>query len=268
MKSVLSAALCVLAAPSVADEALSRFLSSEACAVGPGTYERAEAAGIDPARPGAFAVQALTDGRAVTSGDWIVLNADTCTIRPPVTASELSLDDPDVVATMHPVDTFPDDPGCYLSADALREVKIGQRGWDEDRFDRAYMAFLGAGLASGDLAFYSADPLVTPPGVQVMTGEGCDSPRNAAAIRDNQAWIAKEFDRIIRLSMAHNACADGRGPSALAWQAPESVGLLSGENTNALSLLAVEFIARGAGWYGPNSHLPAGEPRPPLCNAD
>lgn len=200
------------------DEALIDFLAGQGCAIGPTTRMLAIEAGFEEAAIEALAETASADPDSVQSGDWIVLSADSCEIRPPRVTSELRLDDPEIRSRISAVDayTVEDERGCFLDTDNLYEELMATRGWQPDKAMLEYLRLLAETLVSGELAFYSDDILRTPAGFQLTSGDCADVP-NIEEIRRSHRVLIDNFDRLIRADMEHAVCeADGAPSTTLA----------------------------------------------------
>ncbi|NPD13588.1 hypothetical protein HOY34_00040 [Xinfangfangia sp. D13-10-4-6] len=184
----------------------------------------------------------------------------------PQISSELSFADPELVANRLMIEDGDEysAAGCYVGAtfDVVPAL-MKSRGWDEAKANRAYFRLIGAGLVSGEVAFYGTSPLATPPGWRYL-GEGCDQGRDIAAIRASQAFLAENFSEIIRTTGQYVACKEGEtifsgliGPQMQAWTDRGA--------TNVWFGLEVLVIAMAADWHQDWDHRQKGAPRPPLC---
>lgn len=127
------------------------------------------------------------------------------------------------------------------------------------------MGFVVAGLLSGELRFYSDDPLRTPPGFQVLSGD-CAEVTGTDAVAENHSLLSDLFVPFLQVagkSAKAADCAEGDVFDTESW---EMIAQLSaGRNTNAHLAFEMQLIAIGAGWYDGMSSTERGTPRPPLC---
>jgi hypothetical protein len=253
--------------PGNADDGLiDRFLIDQGCALGPTTMSAAMAAKIDPAIIAKLKADAEADGTTLKTGDWIVLSQDRCRIQPPTVISEIAVDDPEVVQNTSPIDAHDEDgfKGCYLDGLSLFEALKVSRGWLPDKANQEYLRFLSAGLISGDLSFFSPDPLRTPPGFMVTRGDCAEVPQ-MPEVKKSHELLLKHFGDLIRGDAAGEATCESLGfPS---WKFTEvSEHILGGKAPNAWMGYEIGFIAMGAGWFEGQSATEKGRPRPPLCH--
>ncbi|MEO3999486.1 hypothetical protein [Mesorhizobium sp. CAU 1732] len=240
------------------------FFAGEGCAIGPTTRALAIEAGFEEEAIEALAQTARADPESVETGDWVVLSAASCKIRPPRVKSELRLDDPEIKSRISAIDLHADEgePGCFLNADTLYEELMVTRGWLPDKALREHLRLLSENLVTGELAFYTDDSLSTPVGFQLTSGECADVP-NMAEIRRSHQVLIENFDRLIRADMENAVCETDGSPS---WQAlqlfPELTG---GESSNAWMAMEMRFILMGSGWIEGITMTNKGMPRPPLC---
>lgn len=268
----LAALLATLATPAVAaDPALVDFLAGQGCTIGADSRAAALAAGFDAAALDALADEALAEGRASREGAYVVLDAQTCTIRLPDIASAYSVNSPEIRAVTSAIDAFAagGDPGCFVvdapfAFDALKGGELGAGFAD-------YIAFVGAGLISGDLRFYSPSPLRTPVSLQNVTGACAEVP-NIQAIRRSHDALAKGFDGYIRLKGAEATCGtDDWAAQAMDFAiAVQGVDPASDPATrpeiNAWLWFEYDLIAMAAGWREGMTGTEKGVARPPLCH--
>ncbi|MBN7809157.1 hypothetical protein JZX86_27945 [Agrobacterium rosae] len=255
-----------LSAPGLADDkSLNEFMIDQGCALGPSTMSAAIAAKIDPSTITKLIADALADSKTAKTGEWLVLSKDKCEIRPPRIHSEIAIDDPEVVHSTSVVDAFIKDgfPGCFLDASSLRHKLRMSRGWSADKATQEYLRFFSSGLITGDLAFFSPDPLQTPPGVMVLRG-ACASAGQIENVRKSHELLIGNFDALIRADAAGEATCESSGVPS--WKFPEvSQRILGRKAPNAWMGYEITFIAMGAGWYEGQSATQKGRPRPPLC---
>ncbi|KAA3511418.1 hypothetical protein RMS29_020465 [Agrobacterium rosae] len=269
---VLSASACIWIAsivPSYADDgSIKEFLLDQGCALGPSTLSAAINAKIDPALIAKLTAEANADSGTIKTGDWMVLPRDKCEIQPPRVKSAIAVDDPEVSQNTSAVDAYIKDgsPGCYLDGPSLFEAVEISRGWAPDKANQEYLRFLSAGLTSGDLSFFSSDPLRTPPGIMITRGDCANIPQ-IHDIRRSHELLVKHFDALIRSDAAGEATCDSLGfPS---WNFTKvSEGILGEKAPNAWMGFEISFIAMGAGWFEGQSATEKGRPRPPLCHYD
>lgn len=258
------AAACLSMTGAAANEALADFVAAQGCAIGPATRALAGNAGFAEEAIDALAAQADGEAGTVRTGDWIVLPPSLCSIRPPEVRSEIGLGDPELKALTSRIDAYAEsgERGCFIDGPALMERVQETRGWDADKANQEYLRFLAENLRSGDLAFYKNDPLSTPVGFQVLTGDCADVPE-IDAIQRSQALRDREFDDLIRADAANVVCGQDEAPS---YHFMNLVQERTGsENTNAWMHFEVRMMAMGGGWYVGNSATQKGTPRPPLC---
>ncbi|MFV0410259.1 MAG: hypothetical protein ACK5LJ_11370 [Paracoccus sp. (in: a-proteobacteria)] len=82
------------------------------------------------------------------------------------------------------------------------------RNWDEERNFQEDMKFVGAGLASDEIAFYSDDPMRTPVGFSITSGS-CSKAPLMPEIEKDHAFLVRNFDPLVRAFMEVNQCEDG-----------------------------------------------------------
>jgi hypothetical protein len=263
---------CLFAGPAVADDAdLLHFMGGHGCTIGADSKAAATSAGFDAGQIDALVDAALSDGTASQQRAYVVLSKDICTIRLPAIQSAYTVTSPEVLAVTSAIDAYAADgaPGCFLgdtpgAFDALRGDGRGAGFGD-------YIAFIGAGIISGEMRFYSPSPLHTPISFQVTTG-ACAKVLDIDAINQSHAFIASGFGDYIRLLGAENAC-DG---SAYGMAAAEFATRVQGADpktlveyqpgVNAWLFFEYDLIAMAAGWHEGMSGTEKGTPRPPLCH--
>ncbi len=246
--------------------AIERFFAGQGCAIGPSTIAAAIAGGIERSEVEAYVAVIRADPKNLKTGEWVVLAAETCEIRPPAITSEIRIDDPEVVQSLSAIDAYSEqgDPGCFLDGQKLVKTVQSNRAWDPEKANLEYLRFLGQSVISGELSFYSADPVRTPPGIIATSGKCADTPQMPAIKRSHDLLI-KHFDALIRTDAAgDDFCASRSGPS---WKFSEVAERVFGEKpTNAFLFMDVSLIALGAGWFEGMSSRNKGTPRPPLCS--
>ena len=245
---------------------VAEFLGPRGCVIGPGTAEAALAIGIGSGDLKDFAARAAALPGSVVTGPWLVVARDLCRISFPAIKSELSLEDAEVRANLSAMDAFADQgqPGCFLNGDGLRRGLQVSRGWDEERAWTAYLALVGAGLQSGELAFHLDDALRAPIGPVLTTGT-CGQAAGMAVIRADHATLMANLDGVIRLSLDNLACEEG---AALLTLDAQAVGAMAtgGGYRNEWGWMEVLMMAMALGWYEGASLTRKGMPRPPLCH--
>ncbi|QEI08024.1 hypothetical protein FXN63_20905 [Pigmentiphaga aceris] len=156
--------------------------------------------------------------------------------------------------------------GCFLDTSRLHAELRRTRGWSEDRLMQEYLRLLGSSLVSGDLAFYSSNPLHTPTAFQLTRGE-CAPVPHMADIERSHANLIKWFDPLIRTNAPNVACT--RGATLITPELHDIARKLSeGSISNAWVGMEIKLIALGAGWYEGVTATNPGTPRPPLCHVD
>lgn len=262
------AAISLLSVPALAaaeekPASIEDFFAGQGCAIGPQTYDAAIRAGFEPAAIDRLKENARADKGTLSTGDWLVLSPQACTIRIPKIKSAIRLGDPEVVKSTSAKDARSADgyPGCFLVGSVYEEV-IATRRWFPDIANLEYIRFLAEGIASGTLSFYSPDPLSTPPGVMITSGECADVP-SMADVRRSHDLLVEHFDTFVREYLKED-CEDG-GMAMM--EVGEMTKKLGGESrVNAWTFFEVEMIARGAGWWEGMSARDKGKPRPPMCH--
>lgn len=245
---------------------LVEFLAGQGCAIGPGTRNAALAAGYEIDEIDALIEIARRNPDTVETGDWLVLPTEICNIRLPTATNELKLTDPEVRKSISARDAYlaDDEPGCFFDHQRLFEELRKTRSWDDDKIDLEYIRLIGSSITSGDIRFYTDDPLRTPVGFQLMTGECADVP-HISEIRRSHAALTALFDPLIRANAANVACENGA--SLVTPEFPDIAQALWGsEVPNAWLAFEIQMIAMGAGWYEGISMSDKGTPRPPLCH--
>ncbi|SFB10972.1 hypothetical protein SAMN03159496_01919 [Rhizobium sp. NFR07] len=262
------AAISLLSVPALAaaeekPASIEDFFAGQGCAIGPATYDAAIRAGFEPEAIDRLKEKARADEKTVITGDWLVLSPQACTIRIPKIESAIRLGDPEVVKSTSAKDAYSadGDPGCFLVGSVYEEV-ITTRGWFPDIANLEYIRFLAEGIASGTLSFYSPDPLRTPPGVMITSGECADVP-SMADVRRSHALLVEHFDTFVRAYL-NDDCEKG-GMAMI--EVGDMTKKLGGESrVNAWTFFEVEMIARGAGWWEGMGAKEKGAPRPPMCH--
>ena len=241
---------------------IAEFFAGQGCAIGPATRVLALAEGVDQRAIEALVETARADPDSIETGGWMVMPTALCEIRPPNVRSKLRLSDLEIQSRITAIDAYEDEPGCFLHADGLYEELLTTRGWSSDRANTEYLRFLAENLVSGDLAFYSDDPLRTPAGLQLTGGACANVPIMGEILRSHESLI-DNFDQLIRVDMANVVCGSDSAPS---WQAPQLYKEIETfQSNNAWASTEVRFIAMGAGWIEGITMSDKGVPRPPLC---
>jgi hypothetical protein len=262
----------LVAGPAVADEtALLDFIGGHGCTIGKESRAAAVAAGFEAGQIDRLISGAFVDGTAHQQRAYVVLGEEICTIRLPDIQSDYTVASPEVVAITSAIDAFAADgqPGCYLvipseTFDMIAGGEVGAGFHD-------FIVFVGAGIISGDLRFFSLDPLATPVGFQVTTG-ACAVVPNIDDIRESHPYVANGFGRYIRLLGADTLCDGGaQGNSAPRFAAQVQleephVEPDSARDINAWLFFEYELIAMAAGWHEGMTGTEKGTPRPPLCH--
>lgn len=242
-----------------------KFFANQGCAIGPSTIAAAIAGGIERSEVEAYAAAMRADPKNMKTGEWVVLGEEGCEIRPPAISSEIRISDPEVVASLSAMNAYAEygDIGCFLDGSKLFETVQSTRGWDADKANLEYLRFLGQSVISGELSFYSADPVRTPPGIIATRGACAETP-HMPEIRRSHALLMKHFNALIRTDAAkEELCPSRSGPS---WKFAETAEQVFGEKpTNAFLFMDLSLIAWGAGWYEGTTSRNKGTPRPPLC---
>lgn len=236
------------------------FFAGQGCAIGPATRAAARQAGLEAAAIDALAEAAAGNPGTIRTGDWLVLPPDMCRMRPPDIESEIALTDPEVAASITPIDEYESlgGWGCFLDMDRLLERLPAERGWSKERAYAAYRQLVAGGLARGELAFFSTDPLVTPWGIQVVTGDcGADLP-DIDLIRADHDHLVANFDAIIRASAVGTECTYGAIGTFFPFEEDKAP-------PNVWTGFQAMLITLGAGWQEGISLTEKGVPRPPLC---
>lgn len=271
MRGAVFLLACLLAGPAVADDAaLLDFMGGQGCTFGTDSRAAAVAAGFDESLIDALVDDSLTDGTAVRQRAYVVLGEDICTIRLPDIQSAYTVASPEILAITSAIDAYADQDvaGCFIedAAVAFDALRGGAQGAGFDDF----ISFVGAGLISGEVRFYSPDILQTPISFQVTTGACADVP-NIDAIRRSHVFVASGFGDYIRLLGSESSC-DGVDSGFAAFEFPARLQGIDPnappENRpeiNAWLFFEYDMIAFAAGWYEGMTGTEKGAPRPPLC---
>ncbi|MBP0614687.1 hypothetical protein [Jiella mangrovi] len=256
----------VLAAPTHAAEdgnRLTAFFAGQGCAIGPSTRQAAMAAGFDGAAIDELAQMARADHGAVETGSWLVLAPSRCTIEVPQITSEVKPSDPEVTDSLFADDEAGKGMPCFVNGDRLYENLQRTRLWDPERAFHAYVDFIAAGLRAGEIAFYSDDPLRTPMGFQLTTGE-CALRPEIEDIRRDHDFFMTHFDELIRTDALTAECEADGSPS---WKLMRQIEPTDEAQTkNQWTFMEIKLITMAAGWMEGMSARFRGVPRPPLCH--
>lgn len=263
---VLAIAVSLTTTPvSADDKPIKDFFAAQGCAIGPSTIAAAIVNGIDHATIEGYAATARTDPNTVKTGNWLVLSPEACEIRPPVVTSEIRMSDPEVIQNLSAVDAYAKDgnAGCFLNGQGLVKTLETSRGWNDDKAYLEYLRFLSASIVSGELSFYSPDPLRTPVGFVATSGACARIPQMPDIARSHDLLI-RHFDALIRADAAGEAVCESYGVPS--WKFREVAEQVIGDRApNAWLGLEIRFIAMGAGWFDDVTATSKGRPRPPLC---
>lgn len=272
IRTITLAALLAMAAAAAgraagpAADPVASFLGPEGCVIGPETEAAAGAAGISAAMLADFAARAEAAPGSHRTGEWLLVGPGLCAISFPPIESELTLDDPEVKASFSAMDEYADlgDIGCFLNGDKLVELLQQTRGWSRERAHDARMSLIGAGVQSGDIVFYSDDPLRMPPGFGLAAGACGEAPGMEEA-RASHALLMRHLDAYLRDVAAATECREGESP-VNSYDPLFLNRLTEGRYRNAWGFLEVMLMAIAAGWYEGESLTEKGMPRPPLCH--
>ena len=269
MKSLSIIVALGLAGPVAADD-LTDFLGRHGCTIGAQSRAAALAAGFTKAQIDALAETALADGTASRQRAYVVLDETACAIHLPDLADAETLAEPANAALVSAIDRFAadGDPGCFLldASDAFRRRYPGDDG------NRRYLGFLARGIVSGEMRFFSTDPLRTPPSFQVLTGACAQVPGMGDISRSQRHISDRAFGSYMRLRMKAVDCdKPGHAPELAGFVAtlqgadPQAVAKAE-PPVNAWLWFEYDLIAFGAGWLDGASWVYKGDPRPPLCH--
>ena len=174
------------------------------------------------------------------------------------------MSDPEVVQNLSAIDAYENDGdiGCFLTGSVLETVKAS-RNWNDDKANLEYLRFLSASIISGELSFYSPNPLRTPPGFIVTSGKCAEAPQMPDIKRSHDLLI-RHFGALIRADAAGEASCEPSGVPS--WKFHEIADeIIGGKPHNAWMGFEISIIAMGAGWYDGITATNKGRPRPPLC---
>ncbi|MBB3995586.1 hypothetical protein GGR95_003243 [Sulfitobacter undariae] len=228
--------------------------SAQGCVIAPGVIRAPEVQ------------QALDAGHATVQGDWVLIGPALCKIAPPVIDPVLSATDADVAPFISAVDAYPDAPGCFLDAEAMKQKLEVSRGWSETRAHREYVRMISAGIFSGEWRFFGLSPLATPMGFQLMTG-ACAQVPDAQKIAKSHSDMIASFDGFIRKNAQYLPCETGGHFDYSPWhEFYETLG--QGPIINAWQAYEVSFALHGSDWVTWTDMKDKGMPRPPVCSFD
>jgi hypothetical protein len=263
----LALLMCIFALPSRANsDAVKNFLAVNGCAIGPLIVEVAVAQKIDRKAFEAYVNVKRAQPGAATTGEWLILPPDVCSIELPVINSEIKITDPEVIESLSDINAYAGegDIGCYLDPDKLTNRLVVTRMWTFDKVQEEYVRFLGASIIAGDLSSYSPNPLRTPPGSIATRGACADTPA-MPEIKRNHGLLLKHFGEMLRADVAAGEaiCEMGSAPS---WKMQEIIQKITDkQSSNAWMSFEIKLIALAAGWFEGTSSSSQGIPRPPLC---
>lgn len=251
------------------EDTLGEVLAEHGCVVGPAEVMADE--GVAPDLRDelmAYAETALDAGQAERQGDWIVLGPELCTIRPPQIDRAYDITSPIVAQSISAVDAYAEfeEYGCFVSGEEMQQDLMRQDGLTRDAAAVAYLEVLAEGVRSGRVSFFSDDPLRTPMGFQVLTGECADVPW-IDDIRRSQALMLKHFDTLVRDNASRVTCEANSAPVTVE-VGQALTDLTNGEAPNAWTMMDMMVLAIGAGWVEGISANERGTPRPPICSYD
>ncbi len=248
------------------NEALIQFFAGQGCAIGPSTIIAARVDGFSPHEIDQLRDAARSDPDTIKTGGWLVLSAEVCEIELPRINNQLHVSDPEVAERISAVDAYAAEGsfGCFFHLDGLFEHLALTRGWSERKATHEYIGMVGATLKSGELTFYSENPLASPYGYSLTTGPCAEVP-NMPKIKQNHELLVRHFDALIRANAQHVVCEAGAN-----LYTPEfhdiAKNLTDNMNRNEWLWFEIQVIAMGAGWYEGLSWSRKGMPRPPLCH--
>ncbi len=270
----ISYVLALVAGPAFADDDLMAFFEGQGCTIG--AYSRALAveAGYSSDEIAAFEEARIVEGQSTRQGDYLVMGAEICTIRLPDIKSRWSVDDPEIIAMAPFIDkdvewasrTIPVD-GCFFENPMEQFVALNDG--DEEAGYRDYISFMAAGLVSGDIRYYSDDPLWMPLGAQLLTGE-CAKASNADVVRENHAYLVSGFGPWVRQAYDMDQCTGtgsfGDWRFSLLHQGLDPDGPREDQPVvNAVLAFEWMMITTGARWRVGDTASEKGEEAPPLC---
>ncbi len=141
--------------PETTEEALLTYLGGDGCVIGSHSAGAAMAAGLDGNALKALGARLLADGSAEQQRDWILLGSEVCTIRFPDVTSELTLNSPEVQATVQRdlwVPSLETIQHLGETSETLREFDLSLRDFEEEGISADELR--KAGIDPDDLAEY------------------------------------------------------------------------------------------------------------------
>ncbi|MGK7754775.1 MULTISPECIES: hypothetical protein [unclassified Roseovarius] len=249
------------------EDAPGELLANHGCVVGPKDVMAAD--GVPQNRLdelSAYAEAALDAGEAERQGDWIVLEAEICTILPPEIESSYDIESSLVQRHVSAVDANAEvgEHGCFIASEGIQNDLVALEGLSPDAAAVAYLEMIAQGVRSGRVTFFSDDPLRTPSGFQALTGACAEVPQ-IEAIRRSQTLMLEHFDTIVRENAKRVTCAANANPVTI-----EVAQVLSdatdGESVNQWTMMEVLLLSIGAGWIEGVTATQRGTPRPPICS--
>ena len=247
------------------DASLLDFVATHGCVISPTTQNAAVAHGFTAEDLQALRTRAQAHRGSEMQGDWLVIAPELCQIRmPKIGAVEVS--DAELRAHAGAPDEWAAEglAGCFLYTPGLNNHLVQKHGWGQATADRELVRFLAQAIIGGRLAFYSDDPLATPPGFMLTDGS-CDVSPLLPMIRSEAAAVEAHFDAILRDVARSKVCREGEtflGPEFI-----DATERASGqEMTNAWGGFQMDIIVMAAGWVEGSARVGRGTPRPPLCH--
>lgn len=252
------------------------FLGGHGCTLSPASVDGAEAAGTPREAIREFTAAALETGDATEQGAYIVFTPSVCQIRLPDIVSKYSVDHPVIRANSPYIrETIEGDgetiveEGCFLADATLVFAEL--EDFDPRAGFDAFLAFMAAGLMSGDVRFYETSPLRTPYGFQLTAGEGCDQAPNIERINASHSFLTEGFADYVRFVGRATECGDPITLEAGLFAAnlqgyDHSLEAEDQQNINAWLDFEFLFITMAAGWHEGMTDVDRGTPRPPLCH--
>ncbi len=249
------------------EDTLGEFLAGHGCVVGPADVMADD--GVPRKMHDdltAYAETALDAGQAERQGDWVVLGPELCTIHPPEIDTAYEISSPVVARSISAIDAYAEfeEYGCFVASEEMQQDLMQQEGLTRDAAAVAYLEVLAEGVRSGRASFFSDDPLRTPVGFQVLTGDCADVPR-IDDIRRSQALMLEHFDTLVRDNASRVTCEANGAPVTVEVGQTLTV-LTNGEAVNAWTMMDMLMLAIGAGWVEGISATERGTPRPPICS--
>ncbi len=255
--------------------AVLEFLGGQGCTLGDDSFAAAMANELDLEILKLTSLSAQATGQAAAQGNYLVFDASICTIELPDIQTTLAVGSPEIRAIAPYIrdeyeyagETTVNE-GCFLT-DAVDVFTVRASG-DLDRGTADYLDFLAAGIISGELRFFSPNPLATPLGFQSFAGDCANAP-NMPTVTPSHDFIASHFGRYVRAIGEMSECGEPVSASALSIAAEfqGQSGDIFGDpdpTFNAWLFFEYELITMAAGWHEGLSGSERGSPRPPLCH--